>query len=122
MVALLQGSPETVAKIKELLESNEQVAITDITAYELLKGAYHSKKRQENVSAITKAIAKIPVLPFSPQACQEAARIYNQQKQAGQLMSEFCVIIAAIAKANGQAILTRDPHFEVVAGLSLVKW
>jgi len=122
MVAFLKGTPDTVEKINELINKNDRIAITIITAYELLKGAYLSSRRQENLLDVTETISNIQVLDLSPQSCAEAAEIYFELKKTGRLISEFDILIAAIAKTNGEAILTRDQHFKSITGLNLIKW
>ena len=121
MVALLNGKPDTVKKINELQEKNDQIAITIITAYELLKGAYLSSRRKENLLNVTEAISNLQILDLSPEACIEAAEIYSELKTAGQLIGEFDILIAAIAKTNDEAILTHDQHFKSIKGLKLMK-
>ena len=122
MVALLKGSSEAVEKMRELIDKNGHVAITIITVYELLKGAYLSSKRQENLMDVRQAISNIQVLDLSPDACEEASNIYCELEKSGKLISEFDILIAAIAKTNGEAILTRDNHFRSVKGIELIKW
>ena len=122
MVALLKGSSEAVEKIGELVDKTNRVSITIITVYELLKGANLSSKRQENLADVREAISNIQVIDLSPEACEEAANIYCELQKSGKLISEFDILIAAIAKTNGEAILTRDKHFRSIMGLDLVKW
>ena len=121
MVAFLKGSPDAVNKIDELTK-NGNVSITTITYYELLKGASLSFKRQENLSEITKAIANMLLLDLSLETCAEAAEIYRELKENGRLIGEFDIIIAAIARTNHEALLTRDKHFKYVKGLELANW
>jgi predicted nucleic acid-binding protein len=122
MIALLKGSPDAVEKVSELVNQGEQVAITIISAYELLKGAYLSSKRQENLPYVKAAISNIQVLDLSTEACEEASNIYCELKKSGNLISEFDILIAAIAKTNDEAILTRDKHFKSIKGLELITW
>jgi tRNA(fMet)-specific endonuclease VapC len=122
MIALLKGSSDAVEKVSELVNEGERVATTIISAYELLKGAYLSSRRQENLQDIKAAISNIQVLDLSPEACEEASNIYCELKKSGNLISEFDVIIAAIAKTNGEAILTHDHHFKSIKGLNVIKW
>ena len=122
MVALLKGSSEAVEKIGELVDKTNRVSITIITVYELLKGVYLSSKRQENLMDVRQAISNIQVLDLSPDACEEASNIYCELHKSGKLISEFDILIAAIAKTNGEAILTRDKHFRSIKGLELIKW
>ena len=92
-----------------------------MTAYELLKGAYLSVRRKENLLNVKETISNLQILDLSPEACIEAAEIYSELKTAGRLTSEFDILMAAIAKANGQAILTNDRHFKSIKGLQLIE-
>jgi tRNA(fMet)-specific endonuclease VapC len=121
MIALLKGSSDTVDKVSELVKKGEPIATTIITAYELLKGAYISSRREENLSDVRAALSNIQVLDLSPEACEEAANIHCELKKSGKLISEFDVLIASIAKTNNEAILTIDQHFRSVKGLELVR-
>ena len=122
MVSFLNGTPEAVKKIEELTNQGDIIAITTISVYELLKGAQLSSRQKENLLEVTEAISSVQILDLSNDACLEAARIYCTLKEEGKLIGEFDILIAAIAKTNGQAILTRDQHFKSVPGLILAKW
>jgi tRNA(fMet)-specific endonuclease VapC len=121
MVDFLKGLPDAVDKIDELTK-NGNVSITTVTYYELLKGASLSSMSQENLSDITKAIANMIVADLSLESCAEAAKIYRELKEGGCLIGEFDIIIAAIAKTNHEALLTRDNHFKCIKGLELTIW
>jgi tRNA(fMet)-specific endonuclease VapC len=121
MVAFLKGLPDAVDKIDELTK-NGNVSITTITYYELLKGASLSSRRQENLSEITKAIASLEVVDLSLAACTEAADIYHELKEAGCMIGEFDIIIAAIARTKHEVLLTHDKHFKCVKGLEIANW
>jgi tRNA(fMet)-specific endonuclease VapC len=119
IVALLKGKTETIAQIKKLLEKEDTLGITTITAYELLKGAALSAKQKENTQAVKEVISNLQIFDLSPQACEEAAEIYSELENAGKIISEFDILIAAIAKTNNEAILTYDKHFRTIKGLHL---
>ena len=122
MVAFLNGTQDAVRKIEELTNQGDTIAVTTINVYELLKGAQLSSRQKENLLYVTEAISSVQILDLSNDACLEAARIYCTLKEEGKLIGEFDILIAAIAKTNGEAILTRDQHFESIPGLILAKW
>ena len=121
MIPFLSGSPEEVSKVREVSISG-QVVITIITAYELLKGAQRSSKPENNLKDIKEAISKMQVLDLSQEACEEASNIFCELKKSGKMISEFDILIAAIAKTNGEDILTRDQHFKCIRGIDLMQW
>jgi len=59
-------------------------------------------------------------MELSPEACAEAARIYCELKDSGNLIGEFDILIAAIAKTNHEPLLTYDQHFKAIDGLHLI--
>ncbi len=120
MVELIKNSPNVLRKIHELEEKDNRIATTIITIYELLKGAYLSAKRQANLQLIREAISNFQVLDLSPEACEEASNIFCELKESGKMISEFDILIAAIAKTNGESILTQDQHFRSIKGLDLI--
>jgi predicted nucleic acid-binding protein len=122
MVALLKGSPEAVEKLREIANDGSPVVTTIITVYELLKGASLSSKREENLIDVKEAISNIQVLNLTPEACAEASNIFTELKKSGKIIGEFDILIAAIAKTNGECILTRDRHFNAVKGIDLIQW
>ena len=122
MIPFLYGSPEEVNKVREVSNVNDQVVITIITAYELLKGARLSSKPEDNLKHVKEAISNMQVLDLSPEACEEASSIFCELKKSGKMISEFDILIAAIAKTNGESILTRDQHFKSIKGIDLIQW
>jgi tRNA(fMet)-specific endonuclease VapC len=122
MIPFLNGSPEFVKKMCETANGNGQLAITIITAYEMLKGAYRSSNISGNLKEVKETISNMQVLDLTPEACEEASNIFSELKKSGKMISEFDILIAAIAKINDQAILTRDQHFKLIKGLQLVEW
>jgi predicted nucleic acid-binding protein len=121
MIPFLKGTPEAVNRVREI-SNKDQVVITAITAYELLKGARLSSKPEENTENVKKAISNMQVLDFSQEASEEASNIFCELKESGKMISEFDILIAAIAKTNGEAILTRDLHFKFINGIDLIQW
>jgi tRNA(fMet)-specific endonuclease VapC len=122
MVEIIKSAPDALGKIRELEEKGDRIATTIITVYELLKGATLSARRERNLQHVREAISNIQVVDLSPDACEEAANIFCELQESGKLISEFDILIAAIARTNGEAILTLDKHFSSVKDLELVKW
>jgi tRNA(fMet)-specific endonuclease VapC len=122
MIPFLNGSPEVVNKVHEVLSINDQVVITIITAYELLKGARLSSKPEDNLKHVKEAISNMQVLDLTPKACEEATNIFWELKKSGKMISEFDILIAAIAKTNNECILTKDQHFKSIKGIDLIQW
>ena len=118
----MQGNKDAHKAMQDIEEKDASVATTIISAYELFKGADMSSKPERNLARIQDLLSNIEVLDLTLQACQEASVLYREMMKTGRLMGEFDLLIAAIAKVNGEAILTRDKHFKCVKGLELANW
>jgi len=118
----MQGKRDAHKSMQDLEEKGARIATTIISAYELFKGADVSSRPERNMVKIQDLLANIEILDLTLQACQEASNIYREMIKTGRLMGEFDVLIAAIAKVNGEAILTRDKHFNRIEGLELANW
>ena len=121
MIPFLNGSPEAVNKVSQASKMNGQIVITIITAYEMLKGASLSSKPEQNLKKVKDVLSSVQVLDLTPAACEEASQIFCDLKKAGTLIGEFDILIAAIAKINGEALLTQDKHFKFISGLKLIE-
>jgi predicted nucleic acid-binding protein len=123
IVALLKGTPDAIQKITSIEEKGETISTTIVTVYELLKGAYLSRRCEENLAKVTDTISNMQILDLTFNACQEAAKIYKDLKNKGTMVGEFDILIAAITRTNNQDLVTRDEHFELLIPQSkLQKW
>jgi predicted nucleic acid-binding protein len=123
IVALLTGTPEAIAKIASIEEKGETISTTIVTVYELLKGAYLSRRCEENLARVTDVISNMQILDLTFIACEEAAKIYIELKNKGSMVGEFDILIAAIARASNEELVTRDEYFEILVPASkLQKW
>jgi tRNA(fMet)-specific endonuclease VapC len=123
LIAILKGRPEAIQKVTKLEDEGDPISTTIITAYELLKGAYLSHSSEETLSKVTDALSDIQVLDLTYNACEEASKIYRDLKKKGRMVGEFDILIAAIARTNGQTLISRDEHFELIMPhQQLAKW
>jgi tRNA(fMet)-specific endonuclease VapC len=122
LIGLMQGKEEANKAMRHLEETDARIATTIISAYELFKGADVSLRPERNMAKIQDLLCNIEILDLTLQACQEASDIYHEMIKTGRIIGEFDVLIASIAKVNGEAILTRDKHFKRIKGLELANW
>jgi tRNA(fMet)-specific endonuclease VapC len=123
IVALLKGTPHAIQKITSIEEKGETISTTIVTVYELLKGAYLSRRCDENLADVSDVISSMQILDLTFNACQEAAKIYKELKNKGTMVGEFDILIAAITRANQEELVTGDEHFELLIPQSkLQKW
>jgi len=103
------------------LGRGELLAISSVTASELLFGVYRAntlERRARRETFVEAVLAAFPVLSFDLLAARAHARLWAHLAAAGQLIGERDLIIAAMAVAHGYDVLTENVgEFARVPGL-----
>jgi len=97
-IDIFRGNKNTLEYVESL---KENIATTIINKYELMRG---------NIK-IKNIFDYITVYNFTENEAEKAAELYLYLKNAGKLINELDIIIAAIAKTNNEKILTKDKDF-----------
>ncbi len=84
----------------------EQIAITIINKYEMLRGA-----PEQDLEFISNMLSRLIILDFGNDAADETVAIYKKLKEKGALINELDIIIAGIAAANNETLITKDKDF-----------
>ncbi len=100
IIDFIAGDKKIVPLIQELVDD---VNTTSITEYELLK---HKTKLKRQLAE--EFLSELTVYPFDSAAAEEAAKLFNELKDAGRMINENDLLIAGIALANDEVLLTRD--------------
>ena len=90
-------------------QDKEQIATTIITQYEMLRGT-----PEPYLPYITNLLNRFIILDFGNGALTEAVKIYRELKEKGALINELDIIIAAIAAANNQTLITKDTDLQTL--------
>jgi len=91
-------------------------AISSITVYELLRGDNQNEDHYWKTM-----FANMEILPFDSACAEQAARIYKDLKQKGQLIEAEDLFIGATSLHNGLKLATGNlRHFERIVGLEFV--
>jgi tRNA(fMet)-specific endonuclease VapC len=123
-VAIERSGEAPESLLQELEE--ESVAISAITASELLHGVHRADgavrrgKRERFVDTIFGAM---PVLPFTLEVARIHSRIWADLQRRGELIGANDLIIAATALAHDMSVLTRNQrHFGKIETLRVASW
>ncbi len=93
----------------DLIESysgRERIATTVVSKYELLRGA-----TKEDKSFVSELLAKFVIYEFTDAMVGEVVAEYKKLSVKGKLVNELDLIIAGIATANNEILLTKDKDF-----------
>jgi len=121
LIDLLMDKEHAVRKIREL-EKTEELATTDINAFELYFGAYNSRDKTRNLSSTKGLLKTLTLLHTREESMETAGRIFAQRRSKGKMIEIRDLLIAAIALQEGYKLLTNNrEHFEGTEGLDLVE-
>ena len=122
LVEILRNSKHS-ALLVEKISKTAPVSTTMINEYELLLGAKFSDKPFENETKVQVLLKKLTVLHLTKDSVALASQIQANLMKKGQQVDFADLLIAAIALANNQTLVTRNvKHFERVPGLKIEKW
>ncbi len=123
LIALMRKDRDAVSKLKELVEKGERLSTTPINASELFKGAYRSKNIDENLRRVRGLLSRLDLLEFNLTSTEIYGQISSELEEKGVQIGEMDTLIASIALAHNERILTRNTrHFSRVKGLEVENW
>lgn len=104
-------------KILDTLNVSEEVRITSITAYELLRGAMYiniTSRRDRELNIILSLISELNVIPFTSEDAKIASYIWARLKETGKVVNDADILIASICASNNEKLLTLDEDYEKI--------
>ena len=102
IIDFLAGDQRIVAIVEGIL-NKEDVKTTTITEYELLR--HKTKKKKQ---AAERFLSGVIVCSFDRDAAKKAAVLFQELQNAGRMVNENDLLIAGIALAHDEVLLTRD--------------
>ena len=84
----------------------ERIATTVITKYEMLRGT-----TKQDIGFVLELLKKFVIFDFGDAAVGEAVKMYQMLSDKGKLINELDIIIAGIAAANNETLITKDKDF-----------
>lgn len=123
---LLRASPEPRVELWLAAQDGRQIYLTAITEAELRYGVavMTEGKRRDALTAALDAILRkdfeARILPFDSPAAEAYALIAAERRAAGQPISQFDCQIAAIGRAQGAAVATRNTKDFEGCGIEII--
>jgi predicted nucleic acid-binding protein len=106
------------AAVRRLLDSGEMLFTSRINEAEFRIGPEMSIDHRRELERVERVLAGIVVLEFNAEAALRYAVIKAAMFKRGRPVGDCDAMIAAVALAHGQLLLTRNPrHFRPIAGL-----
>lgn len=114
---LLQNEPGATRRAKELDESDEHLTIASPALLEVLEGGYRRGGRY--LERVLEMLARFEVLEVGPLEADLAARMGADCIARGQTVPHMDLLIAGACRRRGQILITRDPDFARIPGVSV---
>ena len=121
-IDVFRGDKILAKKLDEAMNSNRPVCLTHITVCELFKGAFLHFNFEKKLEEVNEFVSSFDAINLSLESSREFGRLYKKLKEAGRLIPEFDIMIAAIVKSKNLILVTRDKkHFEDT-GIKVEEW
>ena len=102
---------------------NAQILMCDIVKFELLYGAYKSKRIRTNLDLLEQVFSKFHSLPFDGKSAKIAGHLRAELASQGTPIGPYDLLIAATALANDMTLVTHNvTEFQRVPNLSIEDW
>ena len=118
LASYLDGIPETV----EIVSAARELAIPVIVAGEYAFGIAQSRHREVYERALQRMLEKCTVLDVGIGTSRHYAAIRLELKRMGKPIPVNDTWIAALSRQHSLPVMSRDSHFDHVAGLRRIEW
>jgi len=115
LIDLMKGRREAVALAEALDRIGEPAYLPAPALFELWFGAGRAAKRREEVERIESLVASFDVMVMNDDDAREAGLLQARLRGKGRTMGTVDIMVAGIAKARGQTLVTGDRDFSAVA-------
>ncbi|MGB7284127.1 MAG: type II toxin-antitoxin system VapC family toxin [Candidatus Acidiferrum sp.] len=118
----LSAAAEEHAGLIGILAGVEELALPVVAIGEYRYGIAQSRHKARYGRWLDELIADCLVLDVTGQTTHHYAAIHNELREAGKPIPTNDLWIAALCRQHGLPLLSRDRHFDVVAGIQRVTW
>jgi predicted nucleic acid-binding protein len=107
-------------RVDELAAAGERLVTSRINEAEFRVGPERMPNRADEILRVEGVLAWLVILEFDASAARWYARTKAALLDRGLPVGDCDTMVAAVALANGHAIVTRNPgHFTIVPGLAV---
>ena len=122
LIDLLRGEPK-IKELKDELDKTEiSLSVAAPSVMEIWTGAAMSRFSSKEKERIKELMSSLSVLPLNEKSAMEAGEIEAGLLKTGTIIETEDIMIAAIARSNGEKVVTRDQHYAKIPGLTIIKY
>jgi len=120
--AYLDRQPSVEQNVDGRLRTGDRVGLCLPVLCEYRAGIRMGRRYQRNLSRLNAALGILRLWPIDEETAAEFAELFRELRAVGRVMSQFDLLIAALARQRGLVLLTADHDFRPVAGLRIENW
>jgi tRNA(fMet)-specific endonuclease VapC len=121
-IQLLNNSKPSV-KARLVAEQPTNVYLCTVVQLELIYGAYHSARTQDNLALLERFFSQFTILDFDDRSARIAGQVRAKLAELGTPIGPYDLQIAAIALANSLVLVTHNvSEFSRVNELKIEDW
>jgi predicted nucleic acid-binding protein len=104
------------------MRSGDRFGICLPVLCEYRTGIRLGQRFKRNLVRLEAALAVLRLWPSDEDTAAEFAEVFRELRSVGRMLSEFDLLIAAIARQHDRTLLTADKDFEPVRQLKRENW
>lgn len=112
---LWAGEPRAVTKAREIVATGEPAYIPTPALFELWDGVARSQRPGEETEKVRTFVENYDLMPFGEGDSREAGLLRGRLSRAGRPMNTVDVMLAGMARARRQTLVTSDRGFRQLA-------
>jgi tRNA(fMet)-specific endonuclease VapC len=118
----LSAVAEGESALEPILRKAAQIAIPVIVLGEYRYGISHSRKRKHYERWLAEYLPTFRILDVDERTTLSYSAVRTELKRAGTPIPSNDVWIAALCRQHSLPLLSRDRHFDAVAGIRRLEW
>ena len=120
--AYLDRQPQIERRIDNSLHAGDRFGICLPVLCEYRAGIRISRRFQKNLVRLQAALGVLRLWPIDEETAATFADIFRELRAEGRMLSQFDLLIAAMARQHKLILLTADQDFQPVKGLTIENW
>lgn len=110
-------------KVADIVRSGATLCTTRVNVMELWVGIELAGDRDKEIQRVERVLGAMIILEIGQRESQAFGQVTGHLRRVGRPAGDFDALIAAVALANGQSIVTRNPkHFADIPWLAVISY
>jgi predicted nucleic acid-binding protein len=120
--AFLDRQPAQEQRIDAALRAGDRFGLCLPVLCEYRAGIKLSRRHQQNLARLQTALTRIRLWPADEQTAVEFAKLYQELRSQGRMLSQFDLLIAAVTRQHKLILLTADQDSQPVSRVKVENW